>query len=159
MTCAYIICIVLGFVVYKPLLDLWFSLFLFFVANIQVFVGICFYRDSSMLFSFCCYACFISGFLIYYFDLYDYNILIYFSFISIAFFILYLIFRQNIHLKMFAIIFIQVLLLVVAKIFGFETIFWIFQTMYVGILICLFVVYLCRTKESKGGIRKREKRI
>lgn len=160
LSLCYLVCLTIGLVCYKPFADLWFSLFLFFVASLQVFVGICFYRDSAILFSFCCFACSISGFLVYYFGLNQYAVQIYFSFICFAFFCLYLIFRQNIHLKMFAIIFCQVVLLVVTKIFKLNHLyFWIVQTSYLSVIICLFIVYLCRTKESKGGIRKRKKRV
>lgn len=160
LSLCYIICLAIGQVCYRPFADLWFSLFLFFVASIQVFVGLCFYRDSSILFSFCCFACSISGFLVYFLDLKQYAVQIYFSLICFAFFCLYLIFRQNIHLKTFAIIFGQVVLLVVTKIIKFNNLsFWIVQTLYLSVIICLFIVYLCRTKESKGGIRKRKKRV
>lgn len=160
LSLCYLICLTIGQVCYKPFSNLWFSLFLFFVGSIQVFVGLCFYRDSAILFSFCCFACSISGFLIYYFDLNKYSVQIYFFMVCFAFFCLYLIFRQNIHLKMFAIIFLQVVLLVVTKIFKLSNLsFWIVQALYLFVIICLFVVYLCRTKESKGGIRKRKKRV
>lgn len=154
----YFVCLTYGVFFFKPIINHWFSLFLFFLGNVQIFVSICFRRDSSMLFAFCCYASFLADFFVCFFFIKQSQIIVYFFMYCIAFFVLYLIFRQNIHLKMFAIVFCQVLLLVVTKTTNIHGIlFWCIQIAYIVLILGIFLIYLCRTKESKGGIRNRKK--
>lgn len=153
LTILYPLCIGLGFLFFRPLLDIWFSLFLFFVGSYMITQGMFFNRDSSYLVSLICLFSALAGVIVYAFGLQSLSPIIYFSLISVAMFIVYLIFRQIIHLKTFAIFCFEVLLLIVKEVLHLNNlVFWIVQSGYLVLLVAIFIIYLFKTKERKSGI-------
>ena len=155
----YVVAITVGLLFYRPLIDLWFSLFLSVIGSYMIAKGLFFRCDSSYLFGLSLYSSFIAGITTYYTNT-RFVFSMYFLLYSVSFFILYIIFRQNIHLKSFAIIAVQMILLFLKEIsFINDTLFWILLTVYLSILVLLFVIYLFRTKETKNGVQYRKKRL
>ena len=121
--------------------------------------GLFFRCDSSYLFGLLSFSSFISGTIVYFYNI-KFGIVVYFLFYALCFFILYLIFRQNIHLKTFAIVCFEVVLLSLKEIIQLNnSLFWIIQGTYFFTLVVLFIIYLLRTKERKNGVQHRKKRL
>lgn len=149
---AYLANIFVGLVFYKPILNVWFSLFLGCVGSYMLAKGLFYRCDSSYLFGLICYSSFIAGVIDHVYNI-SFPLTMYFLLYLISFVILYIIFRQNIHLKSFAIICFQMILLFLKEMLIVNNfLFWILQGVYIFILIMKFIIYLLRTKERKNGV-------
>lgn len=149
----YVILLILGAFDIVPIVDIWFSVFLFLLGAIMLLKGICFWRDSAFLFGFSCLFCATGSILTKYLYLYIQPVCFYFMLICLAILAVFVIFRQNIHLKMFAIVFVEVLLLFTKQVTeANNTIFWVLQSIYLIFVLILFIIFLFVTKESNRGI-------
>lgn len=126
---------------------IWFSLALFFIGVFLVTKAIFFHLDSAMLFGlFALLFGVVSGLLSYFPTVYALEI--YLGVISLSNLIVYFIFRQNFYLILFALLFLEVLLLVIFKIQLDLMLFWVFQSVYffVTILIILRMTIFLKEK-------------
>lgn len=77
---------------------------------------------------------------------------LYFLWLGISFLVVYLIFRQNIYLILFALSVGEVLLLVINKLFLNIFIFALFQAIYIMTVFIIFISVTKIKKEKKGAV-------
>lgn len=114
----------------------WFSFLLFFIGSFLVARSICFHLDSEMLFGLLLLLFGVASGTLFFVNS-SYNLEIYLSVISLSNLIVYFIFRQNFYIILFALLFLEVLLLIVFKVNQNFILFWIFQSFYFAVVILI----------------------
>lgn len=131
--------------------EIWFFLALFLISIPFLVKSYFFYVDASMYVGCMLLFCSMVGFLSNIFLL-DFSLVYPWYIFSLAFasFMVYLIFRQNIHFILFAIISIEVLILLLRKLAIFSsTVFYVLNACY---LIILFMLFMSRVSKSSRRV-------
>ena len=131
--------------------EIWFFLALFLISIPFLVKSYLFYVDASMYLGCTLLFCSMVGFLSNIFLL-DLSLVYPWYIFSLAFasFMVYLIFRQNIHFILFAIISIEVLILLLRKLAIFSsTVFYVLNACY---LIILFMLFMSRVSKSSRRV-------
>lgn len=125
---------------------IWFSVLLFFIGSFLMTRSIFFHLDSEMLFGLLFVFFGISSGVLFFFNL-QYKLEIFLSVISLSNLIVYFIFRQNFYIILFALLFLEVLLLIIFKVSQDIYLFWIFQGLYFLVVILIILQMTIYFKE------------
>lgn len=127
---------------------IWFSIFLFLTAGVYIIKGVFFHLDASILLGlFFLVWSILSG--IIFFTTIEFLPQAYLFGFSLACLIVYVIFRQKIHLVLFVLLFIEMLLLVGFKVFTFKQFFWILQSIYAIFIVVLLIYAIKKVGEKE----------
>ena len=143
----YLLLISLSIIYNLAFHNIWFSVLLFFIGSFMVTRLIFFHLDSEMLFGLLFLFFGVSSGVLFFLD-FGFKLETYLLVISLSNLIVYFIFRQNFYIILFALMFLEVLLLIIFKVYQDIILFWIFQSLYFLVVVLIIMQMTIYLKEK-----------
>lgn len=126
---------------------IWFSVAIIFIGIYLVTKSIFFHLDSAMYFGLTCLFLGVLSSILFFVE-YIYVLESYILAFALVNLIVYFIFRQNFYIISFALLFVEVLLLVVNKLTQNNVVFWVLQSFYFCVILIVVFTTITRLKEK-----------